>query len=314
MNYMLIFLQASTWSEWFVHLAKEINGAVWTSMDRMVTAFSGRLPYLLAGLIVLFLFWLVSRVLRRLVLAAGTRASMDPQLRILMSRIVAGLALIVGVLAMFTVIVPSFDFGSLIAGLGFTSVVVGFAAKDIVNNFLSGILILWQRPFRLGDYVFAGANQGKVEKIGVRATSLRKDDGELILIPNGDMYSSALMIRGKGSKRRMNLKFEIDFDANIDLAKEVTRATIDSTDGVVHDPTPRVLVTEINSTGVQITASFWLNTKEDSPLQVYDRVSRGVLSALASNGIHIFSKNVSKSAAEADLPAKKPKKEDELFG
>lgn len=306
-------LQSATWSEWFFHLVREINAAIWSSLDRMLTAFFGRLPYLLAGVIVLAFFWVISRILKRFVMAAGRRTAMDLQLRILFSRIVAGLVLIVGVLAMFTVIIPSFDFGSLIAGLGFTSVVVGFAAKDIVNNFLSGILILWQRPFRIGDYVFAGSNQGKVEKIGVRATSLRKDDGELILIPNGDMYSTALMIRGKGSKRRMNLTFEVGFDADIDRAKEVTRSTIDAIAGVVHDPAPRVLVTELTSSGVQITASFWLNTKEDSPLQVYDRVSRGVLTALSSNGIAIFSKIETSVASESETSLPISRKQDDLL-
>lgn len=308
---MNFVLQAVSWSEWFFHLVREINAAIWSSLDRMLTAFFGRLPYLLAGIIVLLVFWVISRILKRFVMAAGRRTSMDLQLRILFSRIVAGVVLIIGVLAMFTVIIPSFDFGSLIAGLGFTSVVVGFAAKDIVNNFLSGILILWQRPFRIGDYVFAGSNQGKVEKIGVRATSLRKDDGELILIPNGDMYSSALMIRGKGTKRRMNLKFEVGFDADVELAKEITRSTIDATDGVVRDPAPRVLVTELSSTGVAITASFWLDTKEESPLQVFDRVTRGVLAALSEGGISIFSNST--TAASSDPILEQPKAKDGIF-
>ncbi|MCV4785257.1 mechanosensitive ion channel family protein, partial [Escherichia coli] len=76
---------------------------------------------------------------------------------------------------------------------------------------LSGVLILWQRPFRLGDHLFVGSNQGMVEDIGFRATSLRKDDGEIILIPNGEMYASALTIRGAGKRRRMSIKITVGY-------------------------------------------------------------------------------------------------------
>ena len=96
---------------------------------------------------------------------------------------------------------------------GFTSFIIGFATKDILNNILSGVLILWKQPFQVGDYIFIKSNEGNVEYIGVRATRLKKDDGEMVLIPNGEMYSNALTIRGAGANRRMKLKISISFDA-----------------------------------------------------------------------------------------------------
>jgi small conductance mechanosensitive channel len=307
---MNLMIQAASWGIWLFLFAEEIQRAVWGSLDGMIRSLAERLPYLAAGIIVLAIFWLLSRLLKQAFLAAGNRTSIDIRLRILFGRIIAGVVITIGILTALTVVIPSFNLGSLIAGLGFTSVIVGFAAKDIVNNFLSGILILLQRPFQIGDYLFVGANQGRVEYIGVRASSLRKDDGELILIPNGDMYSSALIIRGKGTKRRMNLKFEVGFNADIERAKEVTRASIDAAEGVVSDPSPRVMVTELTATGVAITASFWLNTKEDSPQMVYDRVAVSVLRDLDRAGIGVFSRTV--TAADEPLPVAS-KKKDGLF-
>ncbi|MDM7921345.1 MAG: mechanosensitive ion channel, partial [Pyrinomonadaceae bacterium] len=281
---------------------------VWTSLEAMLANFAARLPYLAAAILVLLAFWLLSRLLKRFFLAAGSRTTIDIRLRILFGRIIAGVVIFIGILAALTIVIPSFSLGNLIAGLGFTSVVVGFAAKDIVNNFLSGILILLQRPFQIGDYLFVGSNQGRVEYIGVRASSLRKDDGELILIPNGDMYSSALIIRGKGTKRRMNLKFELGFDEDIERAKEVTRAAIDATEGVESDPSPRVIVTDLAATGVTVTSSFWLNTKEESPQFVFDRVAVNVLRALDVAAIRVFSKPIGDPAEPEPEPA--IKKED----
>ena len=190
-RHMGILLQIGTWYQWFVDLTVNIQRTVLESITSMVTGIFGRLPFLLAGVIVLLLFWLVSKFVRFLFMATTKRAKLDVRLRILISRMLVVGVIGVGILTALTVVIPSFDFASVIAGLGFSSFVIGFATKDILNNFLSGILILWQQPFHIGDYIFIGNNQGKVEYIGVRATSLRKDEGELILIPNGDMYSSA---------------------------------------------------------------------------------------------------------------------------
>ncbi len=283
-----MLLQNATWYEWSVGLVTQIQQTVLESIQSMITGIFGRLPFILAGLIVVILFWLLSKVARYLFMAATRRTKIDVRLRLLISRMLVVVVVSLGVLTALTVVIPSFDFGSLIAGLGFSSFVIGFATKDILNNFLSGILILWQQPFHIGDHLFVGSNQGKVEYIGVRATSLRKDDGELILIPNGDMYSSALTIRGAGSKRRMNLKYSIGYDEQIEQAKKITYKALLETEGVVSDPKPRVLVSELSPDGVSVTVNFWINTNESKPLEVFDRAAIGIVRVLDEAGIEVF--------------------------
>ncbi|MEO8650197.1 MAG: mechanosensitive ion channel family protein [Acidobacteriota bacterium] len=285
---MLFLLQAASWSDWLIELSRQIQTAVLGSIDRLVTGTFSRLPFLLAGFIVLLLFWLASKLARLVFLTATRRTNLDARLRTLLSRMIVVFVVTIGVFSSLTVVIPSFDFGSLIAGLGFTSFVVGFATKDILNNFLSGILILWQQPFHIGDYLFIGKDQGKVEYIGVRATSLRTDDGELILIPNGDMYSSALTIRGAGEKRRMTIKFNLGYDEDIDRAKSITYDALVSAEGVVTDPKPNVYVTDLASQGVLITINFWLNTYENRPLVVYDHAAISIMRALDEAEFKLF--------------------------
>jgi small-conductance mechanosensitive channel len=272
----------------------------------MITGFVGRIPFLLAGLIVLGLFWIFSKLARRIFLSATQRTGMDIRLRVLISRMLVVVVVGLGVLTGLTIVIPSFDFGSLIAGLGFSSFVVGFATKDILNNFLSGILILWRQPFHIGDYLFVSNNQGKVEYIGVRATSLRKDDGELVLIPNGDMYSSALTIRGAGSKRRMTLKFIVGYERPIEDAKAITMAALRRTAGVVHDPAPKVLVSELTADGINVSVGFWINTNEDKPLEVFDRAVIAIVGDLHEKGIGVFKSDPADGPAPAgeEAPAK----------
>jgi small conductance mechanosensitive channel len=284
-----MFLQNSNTSTKIVEGAWTIKDVAWQSINNILASIIERLPYMVAGLLVLLIFWLLAKILRRIFWSASRRTRLDNRLRILFSRLIVIFIIILGGFTALTVIIPTFQFGDLITGLGFTSFVIGFATKDILNNLLSGVLILWQQPFRIGDYIFIGSNQGTVEYIGVRATQLRKDDGELVLIPNGEMYSNALTIRGAGAERRMILKINIDYEADISQAKEIIGNVLKTAEGVLSEPKPSVVVTDLTGDGVNISIYFWINSDKNKPIQVFDEVATGVKKSLGDGGIGIFS-------------------------
>jgi small conductance mechanosensitive channel len=265
-----------------------IRDVLWKSINDILASAIERFPYIIAGALVFLIFWLISKAGKRIFWSLTEKTKLDFRLRILFSRLIAVFLVIFGIFVAFTVIVPTFRFGDLIAGLGFTSFVIGFATKDILNNLLSGVLILWQQPFRIGDYIFIGSNQGKVENIGIRATQLRKDDGELVLIPNGDMYSSSLTIRGAGSERRMVLKISIGYDADVTEAKSIIYNVLQSETGVVDEPKPSVVVTDLSSDGVDISIYFWINTDKNKPMQVFDTVATQIKKELSDAQIEMY--------------------------
>lgn len=265
-----------------------IKDVMWNSIDDIVSSMVARLPYLLAGLLVFFLFWFISKIIKGVFLKASTRTHLDNQLRLLISRLISIFLFVFGLFVALTIIIPTFKFSDLITGLGFTTFIIGFATKDILNNLFSGVLILWQRPFKIGDYLFIGSNQGKVEYIGMRATKLRKDDGEQILIPNGDMYSSAITIRGAGAERRMILKISVGYDADILQTKGIISDVLTFSEGVVNQPKPNVVVTDLSGDGVNLSIYFWINTDKNSPLQVFDQVATAIKQKLSDSGIELF--------------------------
>jgi small-conductance mechanosensitive channel len=116
------------------------------------------------------------------------------RLRILISRLLVIAIFILGFYG-FDDYYSDVQFRQLDCRFGFTSFIVGFATKDILNNLLSGFLILWKQPFQSAIIFFIKDKQGKVEYIGIRTTHLRMDEGEILLMPNGDMYSNPLMLR-----------------------------------------------------------------------------------------------------------------------
>ena len=258
------------------------------SINNLLNSIVDRLPYILAGIIVLIVFWILARIVKRIFWATSSRTNLDSRLRILFSRLIVVLITILGIFTALTVIIPSFGFGDLITGLGFTSFVIGFATKDILNNLLSGVLILWQQPFQIGDYIFVKTIEGKVEYIGVRATRLRKDDGELVLIPNGEMYSNALTIRGAGAGRRMKLNISVGYDSDVEQTKEVIQEVLFNLEGVENEPKSNVVVTDLSSEGANLAVYFWVNTDENSPLQVFDKVASAIKKALSKAGIKLY--------------------------
>jgi small-conductance mechanosensitive channel len=268
--------------------ASRIWEVTYKSINDLVLGVFSQLPFIIAGILVLLLFWLLGRIVKGIFWAATDKARLDNRLRILFSRLIGIAVIVLGVFTAFTVIVPSFRFGDLVAGLGFTSFVVGFAAKDILNNLFSGVLILWQQPFRIGDYLFVKDKQGKVEYIGVRATTLKMDDGERILMPNGDMYSNALTIRGAGAERRMKLNISIGYEANIHRAKANILRVLEELDGVIDEPKSNVYVTDLASEGVKLSIYFWINTDTHKAIDVVDAVATAVKESLSKADIELY--------------------------
>jgi small conductance mechanosensitive channel len=268
--------------------ANQVKDVVWVSLNNLVTEIISQLPYLIAGVIVLLLFWALSGLVRRIFMSATKRTRLDERLRILFSRLIVTLVFVLGIFTTLTVVVPSFAFGDFIAGLGLTSLAIGFATKDILNHLISGVLILWQQPFRIGDYISVKENEGWVHYIGVRATSLRKSNGEIVLIPNGDIYSSPLKVRRAGASYPMTLKFSVGYDSDIGQTKSLVETALLASGSILADPAPRVVITDLASDGIRVTANFRINSHENRPLEVFDEAAVRVLRSLGEEGIEVF--------------------------
>ncbi|MBD2757610.1 mechanosensitive ion channel family protein [Spirosoma validum] len=240
-----------------------------------------RLPYFIVGMVVFLLFWLLAKGVKKLInkVAVGSH-SIDDTLADLVSRIVGTLITIVGFLATCVVIFPSFKPGDIIAGLGITSVAIGFAFKDILQNFFAGILILWRRPFKVGDQIRVNNFEGTVEEINMRSTRLKTYDGERAILPNGDVYTSSILVRTAYPKRRIKFVVGIGYPDSIEEARSVIHDVLDGIEGVLKYPAPMVYVTELAASSVNLTVFFWVESQQANALNVSDQVVTGIKLAL----------------------------------
>ena len=313
-RFMLLQNSGGSVSNRVIDNAENIKNVTWDSINNLITSIFATLPKIVAGMLVLLIFWLLAKIIKSIFWSFTKHARLDNRLRLLFSRLIVVFIVTLGIFTSLTVVIENFKFSDLIATLGFTSFIIGFATKDILNNLLSGVLILWQQPFKIGDYIFLKDNQGEVEFIGVRATNLRKDDGELVLIPNGDMYSSALTIRGAGAERRMLLKISIGYNDDIGKAKETIKTVLAKTEGVVSEPKANVVVTDLSAEGVKLSIYFWLNTDKSSPLAVFDRVATDVKKALCDRKIELYPPGslIVQNANEHNAPPVNEQKKDDF--
>ena len=218
---------------------------VWQVFSHLFARLMGHLPYLILGFVVFLLFLIVARLVKRILITAGRRTRLDLTLADLLGRLASAVTIILGLFVAAVVIFPTFNPGDLIAGLGITSVAIGFAFKDVLQNFFAGILILWRRPFIVGDEVKVGNYEGTVEEITTRSTRVKTYDGERAVLPNGDVYTNAVLVRTAYNNRRVRLSVGIGYQDSIEHARSIIHEVLDKTEGVLNEPAPSILVAEL---------------------------------------------------------------------
>lgn len=263
------------------------SGVIWESLSSMGQHLLSRLPYIAIGLIVLVAFYVGGRLVRRVLLAAGRHTALDPILARLLGSLVVWLSLVLGLMVAAVVIFPTFRPGDLVAGLGITSVAIGFAFKDILQNWLAGVFILWRRPFHVGDQIRTKEHEGTVENINVRATLLKTYDGERVVVPNSDVYTSTILVRTAYGTRRVRFTVGVGYGDELEEARRAIFRVLEETEGVIKDPPPQVLLVELAASSVNFEVLFWTGAEQANVIRARDRVASGIKLALDKAGIDI---------------------------
>jgi len=260
-------------------------GIIWQTLRDMGNGFLTQLPYIVLGIVVVGVFVVIARIVKRVVHTAGEKTRLDITLADLLGRLASLLIIILGIFVAAVVVFPAFKPGDLVAGLGITSVAVGFAFKDVLQNFFAGILILWRRPFVVGDQLKFREFEGTIEEINVRSTRIKTFDGERAVIPNGDVYTNAVLVKTAYDRRRVRFVVGIGYLDDIEKGRSTIKAVLDKTEGVMPDPGPWIYVSELAPSSVNFTVYFWVESNQANVLKVSDKVATGIKYALDEAGI-----------------------------
>lgn len=227
-------------------------------LDTFVKAFAVNLasflPKLVGALIVLLAFWVIHRVLRGVLnrsLAGRTSMLAADILRRLLKYVVLGIGLLMAASQL------GFNVLSMLAGLGVAGLAVGLAAKDTMANFIAGLIILWDKPFALGDDVVVGDIEGFVRHIELRTTILEDTDGNDVILPNSDVVAKKIVNYSRTPKVRVHIPVGIAYGASVDAARSVLLAAAAGDDRLLSVPPPSVAVTELADSSVNLELIVW---------------------------------------------------------
>jgi small conductance mechanosensitive channel len=243
-------------------------------------------PRLVIALLVFMAFALAARGVRSLLRRAFGHTGKQ-NVGAVLGRLGYFATLLLGALVAITVVVPSMTPGRLVSLLGIGGVAIGFAFKDIFQNMLAGILLLWRQPFRVGDEITTRTFTGVVEDIETRATMIKTYDGRRILIPNSIIYAEPVVVLTAFESVRTEYDVGIGYGDDVAKAKSILLEILRSTEGVLESPPPDVLTWDLAASTVNLRVRFWTKPHRGQVLQVRDHVLQRIRERLPSEGIDL---------------------------
>jgi small-conductance mechanosensitive channel len=145
---------------------------------------------------------------------------------------------------------------------GALALAVGFAAQDLIANFVAGVFIIQDEPFTVGDWIEWNGNSGVVREIQLRVTKLDTFDNELVTVPNRDLAGAAVVNNVANDRRRVSVGFGIGYDDDIERAREAIVDEGAGVDGVLDDPAPTAPVTSLGDSAVVLSGRIWIDPDE----------------------------------------------------
>lgn len=232
------------------------------TVERQIHFLLTRLPsFVLCGVFLIFV-WAVAFGVRRFVLSAARH--LNPPLVRALARLTSIMVWILGLFTAATIVIPSFNPGNVIAGLGISSIAIGFAFKDIFQNFLAGLLLLWNQPFHVGDEIKSGDYEGAVEDIDIRATLIRLYSGERAIIPNSSVYTNPIVVKTAFPARRGRIDVTVEDPRPAAEVRATIAKLIGETEGVKKDPAPSITIAGIKGDTSRFTIYLWSETPDQA--------------------------------------------------
>ena len=265
----------------------EIVQTVITSLRELLSSAVKIIPGLITALIVILLTSYAAQFARNMMTRVGDRALRSASLQLLLSKTAYVTTWIAGVLLACVIAFPGLRLGDVIATLGLGSVAIGFAFQDIFKNFLAGVLLLLQEPFRINDQIIVGDYEGTVERIDIRTTKIRTYTGERVLLPNSTVFTSAVQVRTAFNARRTDLAVGVDYNTPLPKAAQVLQQIITRVEGVLEQPTPEIDLVNFGDSSIDFIVRYWTEPHQKEVRHVQTKAIVAIKKAFDQEEINI---------------------------
>ncbi|MCA9109903.1 MAG: mechanosensitive ion channel [Planctomycetaceae bacterium] len=249
--------------------------------------FLERSPLFVAALLALLITWLMSRITNSVLRRILARSHLRSSLRDLVMQLVTIAVWLLGLTVAAVIVFPGMTPAKVLTVLGLSSVAVGFAFKDIFENFFAGILILWRYPFDKGDFIECGEIRGKIEDITIRMAMIRQVDGQLVVVPNSYLFKNPVDVLTNKSSRRITIICGVAYNADLEQSSNLMSKAVRSCSTVKVNQPVEIFAQEFGASSINFEVTWWT---DPTPLDIRksrNEVVQAVKRALDQAGIEI---------------------------
>lgn len=218
-------------------------------------------PNLIAAILIAAIGFFIAKWASRLVTRLlGERAHVDQTLTPVVATFARYFILIVAFVAALGQL--GVQIASVLAVIGAAGLAIGLALQGTLSNIAAGLMLLWLRPFRAGEYIDAEGIAGTVVEVGLFATTLRTADGIYRFAPNSDLWNKPILNYSRNPTRRLDLTIGIDYDDDVAKARELLLGLAAADARVMPDPAPQVMIAQLADSSVNLTLRIWVATSD----------------------------------------------------
>lgn len=243
------------------------------------------LPTLFLGVIIVVISYILARPLSRLLIKPIEYLTDSALIHLVIRRSISILILLLGIY-LFLRLAGLTQFAvAIMSGTGLIGLILGFAFRDIAENFIASLLLSIQRPFKIDDVIEVEGRLGIVKKVTARATTLVDYDGNHIQIPNATVYKNIIKNLTANPKMRGKVEIGIGYDNDIRSAQTLALTIANQQNAVLTDPPAQVLIKNLGSSTINFTLFFWVNSEQFSTAKVASQLMRELVNEFTSHNI-----------------------------
>ncbi|MCO6163620.1 mechanosensitive ion channel family protein [Flavobacterium sp. NRK F7] len=220
------------------------------------------LPSIVFAILIFAIGLLIIRKLKGLAYSFIDKRSKDPLVSDFLVNVIALILTILLLVISLSILGLGEITDKILAGAGITTFIIGFALKDIGENFLSGIIMAFKRPFRIGDLIEIDGFKGKVTNMSLRETLIKTLDGKEVFIPNGLIAKNGLVNYTLDDLLRTEFVIGLDYNDNTEEALQVIESILQNEEGVLQYPEPFAVIDELATSTVNVRVSYWYMTND----------------------------------------------------
>ncbi|MDX2302098.1 MAG: mechanosensitive ion channel [Microscillaceae bacterium] len=240
----------------------DINKAyslIFQKIEKWLLSLIEMLPNLVAAILILFIFTFVARLVRKLMQKYLGRISDKVTLNRLFANLVYMMMVLIGGFIALSALQLDRTVTSLLAGAGIVGLALSFAFQDIATNFISGIFLAFRSPFQIGDVVETSGYKGVVEKVDLRISAIRTFQGQMVYLPNKEVFQNPIINYSEMGKRRIDMLIGVAYGEDLQKVEEITKNAICKLDFILQSENVEVFFQEFAESSINFLLIFWVN-------------------------------------------------------